>query len=136
MPLHRGYDVALVDAFAAAACQELDYINEADNLERFRRDVVPRCGGPAVLSEYSSRRVLAMEWVEGRRLVDCEPEVIARLTPVGVECFLTQLLELGFFHADPHPGNLLVTPDGRLALLDFGLCAVVPPQAPARLTLA
>ena len=82
-------------------------------------------------------------------------QVIKRLTPVGVDCFLTQLLELGFFHADPHPGkrsleirsqelillwsflhdmnamllnigNILVTPDGKLALIDFGLCAKVP----------
>ena len=47
---------------------------------------------------------------------------------VGVECFLIQLLETGFFHADPHPGNLLVTPEGRLALIDFGLMADVPIQ--------
>merc|ERR1712107_399446 len=44
----------------------------------------------------------------------------------GIECFLTQLLETGFFHADPHPGNLLVTPDGKLAIIDFGLMAEVP----------
>ncbi len=43
-----------------------------------------------------------------------------------MECFLKQLLETGFFHADPHPGNLFVTPAGKLALLDFGLCANVP----------
>ena len=57
-----------------------------------------------------------------------QPSVINKLIPVGVECFLIQLLETGFFHADPHPGNLLVTPDGKLALIDFGLMADVPIQ--------
>ena len=57
--------------------------------------------------------MLVTEWIEGAQLAKSPPEVINRLIPVGVECFLIQLLETGFFHADPHPGNLLVTPDGR-----------------------
>ena len=68
------------------------------------------------------------EWIEGAQLAKSPPDVINRLIPVGVECFLIQLLETGFFHADPHPGNLLVTPDGKLALIDFGLMADVPIQ--------
>ena len=68
------------------------------------------------------------EWIEGAQLAKSSPEVINRLIPVGVECFLIQLLETGFFHADPHPGNLLVTPEGKLALIDFGLMADVPIQ--------
>ena len=68
------------------------------------------------------------EWIEGAQLAKSPPEVINKLIPVGVECFLIQLLETGFFHADPHPGNLLVTPEGRLALIDFGLMADVPIQ--------
>ena len=58
-------------------------------------------------------KVLVTEWIEGAQLAKSPPEVINRLIPVGVECFLIQLLETGFFHADPHPGNLLVTPEGR-----------------------
>ena len=73
-------------------------------------------------------KVLVTEWIEGAQLAKSPPEVINRLIPVGVECFLIQLLETGFFHADPHPGNLLVTPEGRLALIDFGLMADVPIQ--------
>ena len=72
--------------------------------------------------------MLVTEWIEGAQLAKSPPEVINRLIPVGVECFLIQLLETGFFHADPHPGNLLVTPEGRLALIDFGLMADVPIQ--------
>jgi predicted unusual protein kinase regulating ubiquinone biosynthesis (AarF/ABC1/UbiB family) len=52
-----------------------------------------------------------------------------------LECFLVQLLETGFFHADPHPGNLLVTTDGKLALIDFGLCAKVPLPDTRNMTL-
>jgi predicted unusual protein kinase regulating ubiquinone biosynthesis (AarF/ABC1/UbiB family) len=48
------------------------------------------------------------------------------------QCFLTQLLDIGFFHCDPHPGNLLVTPAGQLVLLDFGLCSAVPLPATQR----
>ena len=68
------------------------------------------------------------EWIEGKQLAKSPASVINKLIPVGVECFLIQLLETGFFHADPHPGNLLVTPDGKLALIDFGLMADVPIQ--------
>merc|ERR1711963_935653 len=81
---------------------------------------------PRVWHEHTTRKVLVTEWIEGPQLAKSSPEVIQRLTPVGIECFLTQLLETGFFHADPHPGNLLVTPDGKLAIIDFGLMAEVP----------
>jgi serine/threonine protein kinase len=67
--------------------------------------------------------------VDGEQLAKSPASVINRLTPVGVECFLAQLLEIGYFHADPHPGNLLVTPQGKLALIDFGLCAKVNGKA-------
>ena len=80
-------------------------------------------------------QVLVTEWIEGAQLATSPPDVIARLIPVGVECFLTQLLETGFFHADPHPGNLLVTTEGRLALIDYGLCAEVPVGDTANMTL-
>ena len=80
------------------------------------------------LKIYFVLKVLVSEWIEGAQLAKSAPDVINRLIPVGVECFLIQLLETGFFHADPHPGNLLVTPDGKLALIDFGLMADVPIQ--------
>merc|ERR1712181_191641 len=76
--------------------------------------------------QQTTRKVLVTEWIEGPQLAKSSSEVIQRLTPVGIECFLTQLLETGFFHADPHPGNLLVTQDGKLAIIDFGLMAEVP----------
>ena len=75
---------------------------------------------PKVYEDLTTRKVLVTEWIEGIQLAKSPPEVINKLTKVGVECFLAQLLETGFFHADPHPGNLLVTEDGKLALIDFG----------------
>merc|ERR1719195_2610599 len=83
---------------------------------------------PKVYEKHTTRKVLVTEWIEGAQLAKSPPEVINQLIPVGVECFLIQLLETGFFHADPHPGNLLVTPEGKLALIDFGLMADVPIQ--------
>jgi aarF domain-containing kinase len=73
----------------------------------------------------TTRKVLTSEWVEGRQLAKSSKEEINRLVPLGVKCFLVQLLDLGFFHSDPHPGNLLVDEAGRLVLIDFGLCAEI-----------
>merc|ERR1719148_251588 len=83
---------------------------------------------PNVHDNLTTQRVLTTQWIDGIRLTDSPPETIRKLIPVVVELFLTQLLDIGAFHADPHPGNLLVTPDGKLCLLDFGLCAEVQRQ--------
>jgi aarF domain-containing kinase len=134
------YNVALLDTFAAASLEELNYIKEAEHQERFRMDLVPLLGGkiyvPVVYHEFTTRKVIVSEWVEGEKLASSNPDVVERLTKVGIECFLTQLLVTGVFHADPHPGNLLVTKDGNLALIDFGLCANVPLPDTKTLTLA
>jgi aarF domain-containing kinase len=86
---------------------------------------------PRVHSELhsGSSKILITSWVDGVKLSSCPPSVINRLIPVGVELFLTQLLDIGKFHSDPHPGNLLVITgeDGEptLSLIDFGLTADV-----------
>lgn len=100
--------------------QEMDYRAEARNGLKFRelygklRDVLV----PEMYLEQTRRRVLIMEWVEGERLSEVRDQY---LVEVGVYCSLSQLLEYGFYHADPHPGNLLRTVDGKLAYLDFGM---------------
>ncbi|KAF8404505.1 hypothetical protein HHK36_009390 [Tetracentron sinense] len=73
---------------------------------------------PEMYLERSTRRVLIMEWVEGQKLSEVKD---LYLIEVGVYCSFNQLLEYGFYHADPHPGNLLRTYDGKLAYLDFGM---------------
>jgi len=110
----------------------MDYFNEASNAERFaelhRHN--PRIAVPAIYRELTSRRVLTMEWIEGVKLTKLEAVKAMGVDPeelvqVGVNCSLQQLLEHGFFHADPHPGNLLALADGRLAYLDFGMMSEV-----------
>jgi len=134
----RPFDVALVDNFAKCTMQELDYLNEAKNQQHFRDVMLTRLGGsvyvPEVYHKWTTRKVLVTEWIPGEKLAASPPSTINRLIPAGLECFLLQLLETGLFHADPHPGNLLVTKDGRLALIDFGLVAEVPIQDTATMT--
>ena len=86
------------------------------------------CIRDRVYPEYTSRRVLVTEWVDGVKLSECTPDQVRDLLEVGQEVFLTQLLQVGFFHSDPHPGNLMRPHDqskGKLALIDFGLVAQV-----------
>merc|ERR1711923_31170 len=128
----RPFDVALLDTFANATMKELDYINESANQRKCKMELEPRLKNkiyvPEVYEKYTTRKVLVTEWIEGLKLAASPASVINRLIPVGVECFLIQLLDTGFFHADPHPGNLLVTNEGKLAIIDFGLMADVPIQ--------
>ncbi|NBQ21148.1 MAG: AarF/ABC1/UbiB kinase family protein [Synechococcaceae bacterium WB6_3B_236] len=124
--------VALIDELGKRVFEEMDYFNEASNAERFaelhRHN--PRIAVPAIYRELTSRRVLTMEWIEGVKLTKLEAVKAMGVDPeelvqVGVNCSLQQLLEHGFFHADPHPGNLLALADGRLAYLDFGMMSEV-----------
>ena len=76
-------------------------------------------------SSSSSVQVLTTEWVEGEKLSESRAGDLGSLVTTALNCYLVQLLETGFLHADPHPGNLLRTPDGRLCVLDFGLMTEV-----------
>ncbi|KAM7507964.1 hypothetical protein LguiA_018417 [Lonicera macranthoides] len=111
---------AVVDEWATSLFREMDYKNEAKNGIRFRqlygglKDVLV----PEIYEEQTTRRVLTMQWVEGQKLSDMKD---LYMVEVGVYCSFNQLLECGFYHADPHPGNLLRTDDGKLAYLDFGM---------------
>ncbi|CEJ44892.1 ABC1 kinase family protein [Umezakia ovalisporum] len=128
--------VGILDELGDRIFEEMDYIHEGENAERFfelyghLKDIYV----PKIYWEYTNRRVLTMEWITGTKLTQTA-EISAQgidaryLIEVGVQCSLRQLLEHGFFHADPHPGNLLATPDGKLAYLDFGMMSEVqPPQ--------
>jgi predicted unusual protein kinase regulating ubiquinone biosynthesis (AarF/ABC1/UbiB family) len=135
--LGRGLDwVSIVDEFGAKLFEELDYIHEAHLTERFRADVeqVPGIYAPRVYREFSSRRVLTTEFIHGIKITNKEELEAASidiplLIQRGVRANLKQLLDNGFFHADPHPGNLLVRPeDGTLVFLDFGMMGIVSPE--------
>ena len=124
--------VALIDELGKRVFEEMDYINEAENAEKFRRmhSKNIKIAVPKIYNEITSRRVLTMEWIEGTKLTNLEDVKKLGINPdemieIGVQCSLEQLLEHGFFHADPHPGNLLALKDGRLCYLDFGMMSEV-----------
>ena len=124
--------VALIDELGRRVFEEMDYLNEAANAERFRElhHQNPRIAVPAIYQDSTSRRVLTMEWIDGVKLTNLSAVRALGIDPddmveVGVSCSLQQLLEHGFFHADPHPGNLLALEDGRLCYLDFGMMSEV-----------
>ena len=107
---------------------ELDFLHEARNAEKMKACLAKRTDVfvPGVIREFSARRVLLTEYAPGVRVTDLdglraagvEPQAMADLL---IDLFSEMVLVHGFFHADPHPGNLLVQPDGRLVVLDFGL---------------
>ncbi|KAL1357799.1 uncharacterized aarF domain-containing protein kinase At1g71810, chloroplastic isoform X2 [Arachis hypogaea] len=110
----------VVDEWASSLFREMDYNNEASNGIKFRQlyGSIPDVVIPLMYKDYTTRKVLVMEWVEGNKLSEVKD---LYLIEVGVYCSFNQLLECGFYHADPHPGNLLRTYDGKLAYLDFGM---------------
>mmetsp|Transcript_1471 Transcript_1471/g.2229 ORF Transcript_1471/g.2229 Transcript_1471/m.2229 type:complete len:1126 (-) Transcript_1471:753-4130(-) len=125
---------AIVDEFASRLFDELDYIQEGRNAVRFKGlycEALPDIRVPNIYFDYTSARVLTMQWMDGTKLTDTEAirSDADYLVELGVRCSLMQLLSAGFFHADPHPGNLLRTPDGKLAYLDFGMMSSLDPSS-------
>lgn len=128
--------VSIMDEFGARIFEEMDYTHEGENAQRFETlyGYLPDIIVPKIYTDLTARRVLTMEWINGTKLT--EPDILeskglkaTEIVEIGVQCSLRQLLEHGFFHADPHPGNLLVTDDGKLAYLDFGMmCSVASYQ--------
>ncbi|KAK8945872.1 hypothetical protein KSP40_PGU009559 [Platanthera guangdongensis] len=116
--------VGLVDEWASRFFEELDYVNEGENgtqfAEMMKKDL-PQVVVPKTYQRYTSRKVLTTQWIDGEKLSQSTENDVGALVKVGVICYLKQLLDTGFFHADPHPGNMIRTPDGKLAILDFGL---------------
>jgi predicted unusual protein kinase regulating ubiquinone biosynthesis (AarF/ABC1/UbiB family) len=126
---------ALVEEFAMTSLQEIDYVHEAINLERFAADFAddPRVGTPVVVWERSARRLLTLSDVTAIKLTDVPALQTAGIDPVAVADELAratfeQIFVAGFFHADPHPGNIFVTPgppgrpgDFSLTFIDFGM---------------
>ncbi len=129
LPLNLGHDLTLiVDEFGTKLYEEIDYLNEGRNAEKFAANFQddPRIKVPDIYWRYSSTHVLTMEWINGFKLTDIDRVRAAgldrdELIELGVSAGLRQLLEFGFFHADPHPGNLFALPDGRMAFIDFGM---------------
>ena len=134
LPLNLGFGLGeIIDEFGRSLFEEIDYGKEADNAERFaslfaENDAVYV---PRVERMLSSTRVLTTTWIDGAKMRDSSELQALRLDPAalirtGVICGLQQLLEFGYFHADPHPGNLFALPGrtgdlGHVGYVDFGM---------------
>lgn len=122
----------VVDEIVGRISDELDYEREARDAEKFGKLYGHLARVPKVRWPLTSRRVLTLTWIDGTKLEPWAEETDssekAAIIDRGVACTVTQFFESGFFHADPHPGNLLVARDGELCYLDFGKMGVLEPE--------
>ncbi len=120
--------------------EEMDYSAEGHNAERFRENFKnwSNIHVPKIYWSATTKKVLTMEFIHGTKVTDLEQHArlgvsSAKVNRLLIKTYLKQLLEDGFFHADPHPGNLLVMPDGRLAFFDFGMVGRISPELQAKM---
>jgi len=130
----------MVAEFGRSMLAELDYRREASNLEQLGRNLadLDRIVVPQPVADYTTGRVLTMDFVPGRKVTSLGPLALMDIDGPALadqlfEAYLKQILDDGFFHADPHPGNVSITDDGRLALLDLGMVGRLAPEMQDRL---
>ncbi len=121
--------------FHSTIFEEMDYVKEGRNADRFRYNFRTwrAVRVPKIYWSHTNTRVLTLDFIRGTKVVDLEGLRANRISPVKVNrllirTYLKQLLEDGFFHADPHPGNLLVMDSGHLAFFDFGMVGRITPK--------
>lgn len=123
---------AVIEEFSDRIHEEMDFRLEAEYATEIRKnfEADDQVIVPAIVHELTRQRVLVLDYVEGRRIdrLEVGEEEAKRITAVLIEMYVQMMLIDGLFHADPHPGNLLVTADGRLVLLDFGMVVRVAPD--------
>ena len=118
--------VGTVDAWGKGFVDELDYIQEADSAAFFSEEILKTplkdvVLAPTVVDDLTTPQVLVTEWIDGQRLDQSKSEDVTVLCSIAMNTYLTMLLEIGMLHCDPHPGNLLRTPEGKLCILDWGM---------------
>ena len=125
----------LVDEFVTQIYKELDFTQDGQNADTLRKNFSenPRVKVPKIYWDRSGKELLTMEFIEGVRIDDIEAIRAMGIDPVqvaetGFQAYLQQIFIDGFFHSDPHPGNLLVTRAGELVFLDFGMVGMVRPE--------
>jgi predicted unusual protein kinase regulating ubiquinone biosynthesis (AarF/ABC1/UbiB family) len=126
---------AVVQEFAQTTFEELDYIREGRNADRLRHNfrTWPDIYIPRIIWRLTTRRIITLEYVHGAHVSDAQALRALgvnrkALTDLGTNFYLRQLLEDGFFHADPHPGNLRIMADGRIGIFDFGMVGRLGPE--------
>lgn len=127
--------LATVAEFRRVVRRELDFAREGRNLQQFARNFSksPHVRIPRLYPTLSTSRVLTMEWLDGAKLCDSAvrqiPNIdVRQVTRHGAEMYLEMIFHHGFYHADPHPGNLVVLAGGEIGLLDFGMVARLDDQ--------
>jgi ubiquinone biosynthesis protein len=133
IPESRLFDPeGIVKEFARTVKKELDFIAEAKHAQRFKRNFADNedIYIPEIFSDYLSRRIIVMERIGGVRIDDIKRIDDlgldrSRIARTGVDAYFKMIFEDGFFHADPHPGNIFVMPDGRIGLMDFGIVGLL-----------
>lgn len=127
--------VGFVEDFGNNMMKELDFTNEASNMKRFAEMFKddPTCYIPKVASQYTSQRLLIMEYISGLRPDD--PEALTKagfntqaIAENGTHIILKMILRHGFFHADPHPGNIFIRANNQIVLIDHGMAATLKPK--------
>lgn len=140
IPSLKSFDpIGLVKNFESSILKELDFINESVNIQRFYNhfsndeSLDQFAHAPLVYKDFTTEKVLAMEFIAGIKIdrlkklaeKDIDTKLIAKRLSIS---FFKQVFEYGFFHADPHPGNLLVLPNRHICYLDFGMMGTILPR--------
>lgn len=132
----QGYDInGILKEFERYTADELDYLVEAKHIDVFYRNFLsnPAVKIPKVYFEHTTKNVLVMEYVDGVKLQDAtgsyDPKIVARNF---MDALVEQVLVRGYFHADPHPGNVLLLPDNKIAFLDFGIVGKIQAELKER----
>ena len=125
----------IINTFGNSITKELSFRNELSNMEKFANNFKndKRIHVPVPYRELSNDNILCMEFIKGFKITDKEkiekcgffPSEVAR---VGLDLYIRQVLKYGFFHADPHPGNIFMTPEGKIVFIDFGAMGTLYPQ--------
>lgn len=124
-----------ISTFEKSLLEELSLINERNNIQQFRLNFKnnKETYVPIVYDEFSNNNILCMEFIDGIKVTD-QPGLIAhdidpvKVSEAGLRLFVSQILDYGFFHADPHAGNILVKKDGRIVFIDFGAVGKIQPN--------
>ncbi|KQR94865.1 ubiquinone biosynthesis protein [Chryseobacterium sp. Leaf180] len=124
-----------IATFEKSLLEEISFINEKNNILQFERNFKDHKETyvPKVFDEFSNNNVLCMEFIDGIKVTDVEELRRNNIDPVkiselGLKLFVSQILDYGFFHADPHAGNMMVTRDGKMVFIDFGAVGKIQPN--------
>lgn len=124
-----------ISTFEKSLLEEVSLINEKENILQFRRNFKnsKETYVPEVYEDFSNNNVLCMEFIDGIKVTDKTSLLANSIDPVnvsetGLRLFVSQILDYGFFHADPHAGNILVKKDGKVVFIDFGAVGKIPPN--------